>query len=211
MSEIKELWNIFLPWKGVPERAYQWENLNLSCKDCNDRKKGKPYRVPTNPRQASTRTDLIDPSNPPFGCRIEELIQFDKHREAVSGEKESLKSEVINTIKFLNDPMPLCYRNRRWDEFTEVVFQSDCKTKWWDFRDMREINPADWDDTVFSDRMSAIERGDAIYEMFLTERSPFYTCMKYVVFQMLRLSVNDFRRMSEAYRKYKGLPFISDK
>jgi len=46
---------------------------------------------------------------------------------------------------------------------------------------------------------------------FLTERSPFYKCMKYVVFHVLRLSVNDFKRMSEAYRKYKGLPFISNK
>ena len=76
---------------------------------------------------------------------------------------------------------------------------------------MREINPADWDDDMFSDKMSALKRGDAIYEMFLTERSPFYKCMKYVVFHVLRLSVNDFKRMSEAYRKYKGLPFISNK
>ena len=47
---------------------------------------------------------------------------------------------------------------------------------------MREINPADWDDDMFSDKMSALKRGDAIYEMFLTERSPFYKCMKYIVF-----------------------------
>jgi len=31
---------------------------------------------------------------------------------------------------------------------------------------MREINPADWDDDMFSDKMSSLERGDAIYEMF---------------------------------------------
>ncbi|OQX26073.1 MAG: hypothetical protein BWK80_12285 [Desulfobacteraceae bacterium IS3] len=202
----------FLPWhKNFPARAYQWENLNLSCKDCNDRKRKSPYRIPANPHQAATRTDLIDPSNPPFGCKVDELIQFNKHREAVSGERESLKSEVINTIKFLNDPMPLCYRNRRWDEFIEVVFQADCKKDWWAFRDMREINPADWEDKVFCEKMSALERGDAIYEMFLRERSPFYTCMKYVVFHVLRLSANDFKRMSEAYRKYKGFPFVSDK
>jgi len=35
--------------------------------------------------------------------------------------------------------------------------------------------------------------------------------MKYAVFQMLRLSANDFERMSEDYREYKGLPFISKK
>lgn len=202
----------FLPWhKDVPERAYQWENLNLSCDDCNNRKRKSPYRVPSDPRQAATRTDLIDPSNPPFGCKVEELIQFNKDCEAVSGGKESTKTEVNNTINFLNDPIPLRYRSRHWNELMRVVFESDCKRNWWAFRDMREINPADWDDDVFSDRISALERGDVVYERFLTERSPFYTCMRYVVFYVLRLSANDFERMSKAYRKYKNLPFISSK
>lgn len=59
--------------------------------------------------------------------------------------------------------------------------------------------------------LKAIRLLDARLRKFLRERSPFYTCMKYAAFQMLRLSVNDFERMSEAYRKYKDLSFISKK
>ncbi len=201
----------FLPWhKDFPERAYDWENLNLSCDDCNNRKKQKPYRVPSNPRQAAAKTVLIDPSNPPFGSTVEELIQFNKYCEAVSGGKESTSHEVLNSINFLNDRIPFHSRHRRWVELTEVVFQSDCKTIWWELRDMPAINPHDWDDAdLFSARISALERGDAIYEMFLTERAPFYSCMKYVVFQFFRLSIYDFKRMSDAFRKYKGLPSVS--
>ncbi|MDM8548904.1 HNH endonuclease signature motif containing protein [Desulfobacterales bacterium HSG2] len=196
----------FLPWhKEFPERAYEWENLNLSCNECNDRKRQKPYRIPADPHKPAMKTVLINPSKPSFGYTVEELIRFNKHREAVAGGKKSVSSEVVNTIKFLNDTKPLRYRNRRWDELTEIVFQSDCKTIWWEFRDMRAINPNDWDDAEFSGKISALERGDAVYQMFLTERSPFYACMKYVVFEILRLSVADFKQMSDTYRKYKGL------
>ncbi|GEM_PF-2648921 len=31
--------------------------------------------------------------------------------------------------------------------------------------------------------------------------------MKYVVFEVLRLSADDFKRMSNTYRKYKGFAF----
>jgi len=197
----------FLPWhKEFPERAYDWENLNLSCKGCNRRKRKKPYRVPANSNQAATKTVLIDPSDPPFGCDVEELIGFDKHREAVSAGKESDTDEVQCTLKFLNDAIPLKNRNRRWDEFVEIVFQSDCKSVWWEFRDMRSINPDEWHDNEFAQKISALERADALCGRFLSKRSPFYTCMKYAVSEFFRLSVKDFRRMSSAYRKFKGLP-----
>ena len=56
----------FLPWhQNFPERAYDWANLHWSCKDCNQRKRYKPYRVPDAP---------IRPSGPISSTRRRPLL-----------------------------------------------------------------------------------------------------------------------------------------
>lgn len=180
----------FLPWhKGAPERAYDWKNLNWSCPHCNKSKK----------QFHSCEFSLIDPSNPP--CCLDELISFDKDCNMHGGRNTEYvqKPEVQHTLELLNNPFPRSARRVRLKELEESIFEIH-KTSWEKLQKMDSIEPATWSNEERSQLLPALDRADALYNFFLTEKAPFSVCMQAVLFPLFHFTVHDFRRMSEAYR-----------
>lgn len=201
----------FLPWhKDAPARSYDWKNLQWSCSKCNGRKRGSPYCERPHIHQPAQKTNLIDPSNPPFGCSVDELISFDKDCNAVVGSNTKYTQETVvqYTIEFLNHTDPLEARRGRFKDLFEFIWEAN-KTCWEKLQKMDPIEPTKWSAEERSQFLPALDRADALYVTFLTEKAPFSVCMKAIVVHILRCTIDDFRRMSNAYRQYKGVPLLS--
>ena len=211
-ADVKDSFEIehFLPWSiNNPERAYDWSNLHLSCKRCNQAKRNKKYKEKDG--EIVTKTILIDPSNPPFCCTVEQLIKFNKYCEATSAGKEAEKNEVKNTISFINSQTLKNLRQRCWSDITQILLEYDCINDWRDIvKEPPPIELKKWESNPvkFSRMLKVLDNADIIYSNYLIESAPFYTCIKYVIFENLRLSVKDFQRMSNAFRDYKGMPYL---
>jgi uncharacterized protein (TIGR02646 family) len=201
----------FLPWHQTrPARAYDWKNLHWSCPACNQRKRRKPYRIPA--QGCPERTDLIDPSAPPGGLRLGDLLTFD-----ASGRAKALAAAlspqdrrvVDNTSLFLNDSEPHALRLHRIIAMCAVAADQGFVPLWRKIREMAEIQPDCWTGPDRPERLEALDRADALYGQFLAETQPFSTCMRVVAYEHLRLTADDFRRMSDAirdFRKQQRLP-----
>jgi uncharacterized protein (TIGR02646 family) len=197
----------FLPWhKENPERAYQWSNLHWSCDHCNDRKRRGPYckRREKRPDEKgitpAIETLLIDPSAPPFCCRVDQLLEFDKELRVVAISEHAAETRVARTAEFLNDRRPCNDRLTRWADLVVFAYHANCKTEWEQLAAMTTIQPEAWVDPERSRWNNALNRADALYKGFLQERAPFHTAIRYALPMTLGLRVDDFKRMSEAYR-----------
>ena len=142
--------------------------------------------------------------------QVEELIKFNKYCEAVVGNKHASEILVLNTLTFLNDSMPQKNRYQRYINITNAIFEYNCKQTWENILLESSIDPKKWehDEDLFAKNVYALEKADAVYSLYFTDSSPFCTSIKSALFENLRLSAQDFRRMSNAYRDYKGMPII---
>lgn len=205
----------FLPWHSdYPERAYEWTNLHWSCFDCNQRKRRKEYRFPASNRKPATRTALLDPSMSSSKYLIKDMIGFNENREAINlydGTDSELTENVKNTVNFLNDARPLSQRHKRYTELSQALFEANCSTEWKELIALLSAGPIDLGDFPNEKKIlysEALRKADGIFEIFLFDRSPFFTCINQVLYTVYRLSVADFRRMSDAYRRNRDIPLL---
>lgn len=200
----------FLPWdQSAPGRAYDWNNLHWSCAGCNARKRRKEYRIPA--RGTAQRTELIDPSSPPTGCRIEDLLMFGRSGKAVSIAKldQPRRRELADrTAEFLNESQLFAQRVARLMDMLGVVAHHGSAPTWRTICSDARIDLDTWIEPERTRRLEALDHADALYGTFLLEGQAFSTCMRHAVFEHVRLSTDDFARMSIALRKFKGLPIL---
>lgn len=203
----------FLPWhRDYPERAYEWDNLHWSCSDCNQRKRRKPYRHPSSPKEAAIRTALLNPCAPPHEYVVNDLLGFDPYdRMAVLKEipSDSAKKEnLYNTVSFLNDAIPLSQRQRRFTEFGFALFEAGCTEIWRKLSALLSVGTIDLTGLPSDERITyaeALRKADGIFEQFLCDSSPFFSCMTSAMYPVYKLTVLDFRRMSDLFRDTRGL------
>ena len=194
----------FHPWHSQePERAYDWDNLHWSCPCCNGRKRKKKFKEFEGPSRVP-KTLLIDPSRPPFGCRLADLITFVKRGlEAKSIGERQFERVVVRTVEFLNE-RPRDDRLNRYVELMEAVADAGYAPEWREMSSDENIDPTNWDETCRAERLAALEKAQAIYQLFLSDDAPFSTSMRAVLPEGLRLSVDDFEHFCRALAKYKA-------
>src|SRR6185369_13606211 len=183
--------------------------LHLSCGSCNQRKRRTGYRVPA--RGPANRTVLLDPSAPPTGSKLSDLLSFDGECRAFAHAAmvPTVAAELTSkTVEFLNDPEPLTLRHRRLMSMLTVAATDGFVPKWKDMCAEAAIDPTSWSAADRKLLFDALDRADALYGQFLTDTQPHSSCMKMVVFERLRIGAPDFRRMSDTIREIKGVPLL---
>ncbi|MGL6261665.1 HNH endonuclease [Vibrio sp. WXL210] len=108
-----------LPWsKHFPERAYDWENLHQSCKECNQKKKRHKYKkfdVTDNKKVIDIL--LLDPTRE----QVDQLITFDPFTsESVVTTRGDDVPKAHTTVHFLNSPDYVLARKAHWDAIRDV-------------------------------------------------------------------------------------------
>jgi len=203
----------FLSWhRKYAGRAYNWHNLHWCCDSCNKRKKNKPYcerSVERNP--PVLRVFLIDPSCPPCKCKVDEVLSFQRDLKAVAIGPHAHEKEVARTAEFLND-RPWVERLIRFEQLIQLACDAECKSVWVELSRMAAIEPEKGlNHSKRTKRLSALERADALFTMFLLETSPYYTAVRQALPLTMRLTVEDFARMHTSHRSYssRGVPVSS--
>lgn len=209
----------FLPHSVFsPERAYDWNNLHWCCETCNQAKKSNEFNSFENRSYTArdgTQTmkkhvsyvKLIDPSNPPFNRRVDELIGF-KNGEAYSKKEENEGDIICMTIVFLNSLERSHARLKHYSSLMKVILVHGQLEIWRDYlaesAGGQHIEPH----LLQTKYEYALEKADDVYLSYLMEDSPYFVCISYRIIEDIRLSVKDFKTMSEEYRKLKELPLL---
>lgn len=198
----------FRPWHAekYPERAYEWDNLHWCCPECNSRKRQGRFTKPPN-RSEGTAVDetlLIDPSDPPFGMLVEELIKFEDMMATGNSPPNDKDKVVERTVEFLNDK-PLKERIRQSHVLFSTAMDAECVEEWRALSLEPDLDPTLWDASVRTARLKAMAMANGIYLLFLRDEAPYSTCMRAALSEVVRdLTVEDFARLSDAFRKYQA-------
>jgi uncharacterized protein (TIGR02646 family) len=113
-----------LPWsKYYADRAYNWNNLHQSCKECNQRKKRQDYKE-LDPQNKSKVTDilLLDPTTD----EVEKLITFDPFSSEASVTKLGIGFPKANTTAhFLNSNAYILAREEHWKAISKILLDEE--------------------------------------------------------------------------------------
>jgi uncharacterized protein (TIGR02646 family) len=192
----------YLPWsKEEPSRAYDWNNLHLSCDKCNHRKRKKEYKVINPVNNVVVDILVLDPSNLPSGYSIDQLIKFERNRKCIAIEPSVPK--VSKTIDFLNEILPKTERDNRWDELESFLWEKREQTILWELIiSMKEIVLPD--DLVERKKIiEALKFANNFYQLFIKDTAPYSKCMCDILLASKDFSRNELKRMSEFYLNLK--------
>jgi hypothetical protein len=145
---------------------------------------------------------LIDPSHPPFGRLVEELISFDTVTlKACAVGRHQEKPVVTRTVEFLNGP---AWESRfeQYEYVKDALRDAKCLDEWRWLRRQPTLDPTCWPKCRFETGVTALEKADDIYQQYLADGQPFSAAIGVALQKKLGLSVSDFRRFSEAFQAY---------
>lgn len=194
----------FLPWsKYHPERAYDWNNLHQSCKQCNNRKKRKIYKI-LDSEETKKVNDIIllDPSIDD----VEQLITFDPDTcKAISNTNTDNKSNL--TAIFLNDLECLSLRKDHYIKLTKLLmsqewFDTFCQLKS-DFKDYSNII-LDFTNEVDS------EVGTLCYRLvfgYFSINKEYNVFMQRIFFDNTQIDIALINKYAAEYCQHHGKPF----
>ncbi|EEZ40972.1 HNH endonuclease [Photobacterium damselae] len=134
-KSVKDNYDVehLLPWsKHFPERAYDWENLHQSCKECNQKKKRHTYKeLDTTDHNKVIDILLLDPTR----AQVDQFITFDPFTsESVVTERGNTVLKAQTTTHFLNSSDYVLARKAHWDAIRDI-FTSE---EWFDaYRKLR--------------------------------------------------------------------------
>jgi hypothetical protein len=198
----------FHPWSlSHPARAYEWANLHWSCDSCNQRKRRAMFCC--QPSGSVKTTQLLDPSAIPGGFLLKDLLNFTEDCCAMSLAASLPSPEcdlAQNTALFLNDAEVRTMRLTRLTDMISAAAVHGFIPIWRTVCQERSIDPASWSPEKRSELMEPLDKADALYGTFLVESQPYAACLRAIVFGRIRISCDDFRRMSDAIRDYKSTP-----
>ena len=200
-GEVEHFWPVH---RLRPERAYRWKNLHWSCPYCQFRKHNSRYELRSDGAPDAPVEDilLIDPSDPPFHHRVEELLTFDAVTlKACAIGRYQKKPVVTGTVEFLNGP---AWENRwTWYErFKDDVNNAHCLAEWRRLRLQMTLDPVGLPQHCFERRVNVLDKANDIYRKYLADEQPFSAAIGIALEKQFRLSVADFRRFSEAFQAY---------
>lgn len=192
----------YLPWsKEESTRAYDWNNLHLSCDKCNHRKRRKDYKRINSVTKVVEDTLILNPSNLPLGYTIDTLIKFERNRKCSALEPNVPK--VIKTVEFLNEIGPKTDRDNRWDELDDFLWEKREQTAIWeDIIAMPEIRLPE-DLVKRKEILEALKFANNFYQLFIKNTSPYSKCMSDILLTSKNFSQKELKRMSDFYLNFK--------
>lgn len=205
----------YLPKQFFPQLGYEWSNLHKSCEGCNLAKEHNDFFI----RDATGNVvdiKLLDPSNP--GYVISDYMRFNINSEAelVSiGTDPVLIEKAKNTIKYLNGQ----YKN---EYSKELKYKRENKSKHFliffvnelnGFRNIIEqINITGMDQYEAPQNPAELNRHVQLCNklisldlVYLSDRSPYSSCTRVSMVQILSMSYQSFVNMKERMRATLGI------
>jgi len=181
----------FLPWhENYPERAYDWNNLHLSCKACNTRKRKKKYKIMSSTGGVQSINLLC-----PTVDDVNSKISYDNSTsEAINLNSGNYISQL--TADFLNEP------NCKSDRISHLhTLQETLLSREWypSYHILRTINIQDMDTIDFTNEDYDLA-GNLSYRItssYLCQNAPFYTFIHAVLedtFHLKKPIIYDFCR-----------------
>jgi uncharacterized protein (TIGR02646 family) len=183
--------------------AYDWNNLHWTCGACNQRKKRGEYKEFQPGTTVVQRTLLID-ATAPHGGRVEGMLWFDQKLRAQPTAAFQADRVVQLTTEFLNTSLPENERLRMGHEMLGFIAESECLSEWRAIIPLVPVDPATRPDPTRASR--ALEVADKLYLLFLHEKNPFSTSMRWALTNRLGLHASDIAELGRRHRTLRALP-----
>ncbi|HHQ4471360.1 MULTISPECIES: HNH endonuclease [Aeromonas] len=203
-KNIKNTYQIehYLPYSiHFPERAYDWDNLHLSCDKCNKKKIKNQYKLKDINDEKKVLDILI--LNPCVD-NVEQLITFDEITcKAVDNGHENIKSKM--TEVFLNEPEYLSERQSHISGLIDLILSDEWQTSYNILRHQYVNHPQlnlDYQvpqDNKIGDLCHRILKG------YLSINSPYYTFTRTVFYRRVRLNIAAVKKFGNEWCVFMGI------
>lgn len=205
----------YLPKQFFPQLGYTWRNLHKSCEGCNLAKEHNDFFI----RDAANNVvdiKLLDPSNP--GYVISDYMRFNINSEAELvqiGTDPFLIEKAKNTVKYLNGQ----YKN---EYSKELKYKRENKSKHFLMFFINELNS--FRNIIEQMKITGMDQYEAPQNpaelnihvqlcnklisldlVYLSDRSPYSSCTRVSMVQILSMSYQSFVNMKERMRATLGV------
>ena len=192
-----------LPWsKHFPERAYDWENLHQSCKECNQKKKRHVYKeLDATDNKKVIDILLLDPTR----AQVDQLITFDPFTsESVVTTRGNTEPKAHTTTHFLNSSDYVLARKAHWDAIRDI-FTSE---EWFDaYRKLRsDYRNHNVINLNFADELDS-KVGSLCYRVatgFLGINRPYNMFVARVMNENIKVNPHGIKQFAEQHCAYSG-------
>jgi len=145
---------------------------------------------------------LCNPCDPPVA--VEQVVSFDNELKATALPGHAQDVLALNTVSFLNDPLPQSERDACYRKLADLVFEANCKPEWEELIVANTLKLEEFEAPSRARYLRAMDYADRLYQAFLMEDKPFSTSMRCIVEGRLRISVSRLQEMGRAFRELQG-------